>query len=821
MQAQASRPSLYPGGNSRKKKYDSSKNVSKFAPKKQSMEPETEVIKSYTPYVQAFKPGKSFGRSIPKPVLKTGDSNDKSELTRLASADFRENLKFSSKKMFNNPGEMEKSVVRSYASISGGDKLGNRTESGNIEIGSKVSNTLSGKSVMPIDSFRNAPVGLKNIFGLGDEGGSQAMGGPADNAPTGFEANTFSAAYKQEAWVQYSGLIQDNLAVLESFIRAKAGTVESTLMVKMSNGRSPGGSPSAFQASVSGSISARIWKEDTGRAVNLVPGKDFTVQAHAIPGIAELHVPKKEHRDWLVGQYRFPYLKLSIDGGGKVINHGQEGTFYITQLTKPLQLYDIWGVDKEHFQKFDGPIEKEFKDVFPEVPFNLINVKANVPAFNPEDNTWGTTSVPSHKRVALEVPPNSDLCLPNGFMLLNIQGVGERVVYTQRVLAVPECPYCGGNCPKGGCRNRCKWCGIAFVEGHFEDNCEHKAKGEVFYDSNLWIEKTTRQALQYRTNLLSYSMGTEEKHEIIKKRLDRKAIEEAVLDTQARIMSTALLPLELRQDFEARAFDRDDVLVPSEASSAATRKSAMNRNTAQARLGQVDRNHVSDNDLIEANNALGRSVGEPEQPAVETENQGCNQEDAQPPSDDAENLGETVELEATPTVTEETHNTSSDQVKVSLIPGKLSSDIGSSGQSDDSEDGVFDDTTPVVIKPNSNRKHKLSIESDTARCTKSPKPSIFDQITQDTKPFLDQIENSVEISTTRGGSTSYDAWTESLSDESVMDSHTEAGPKVVVEKIEQLDMTELTMEGVDGAGSSEDEATKDRKLIQMLAPGNS
>ena len=43
----------------------------------------------------------------------------------------------------------------------------------------------------------------------------------------------------------------------------------------------------------------------------------------------------------------------------------------------------------------------------------------------------------------------------------------------------------------------------------------------------------------------------------------------------------------------------------------------------------------------------------------------------------------------------------------------------------------------------------------------------------------------------------------------------------MVAVIEQLDMTELTMEGVDGAGSSEDEATKDRKLIQMLAPGNS
>ena len=69
--------------------------------------------------------------------------------------------------------------------------------------------------------------------------GNQSLGG------SGFAANSFSDSYSQEAWIQYSGLIQDHLVKVESFIRAKAESLNSTLLVKMSNGGSPGGSPTS------------------------------------------------------------------------------------------------------------------------------------------------------------------------------------------------------------------------------------------------------------------------------------------------------------------------------------------------------------------------------------------------------------------------------------------------------------------------------------------------------------------------------------------------------------------------------------------------
>ena len=121
------RPSLYPGANPRKR-YDNTKNVSRFAPGLRRIEPETEVSKSFkaaTPYFQAFQPGKSFGRSIPKPVLNLEASP--SQMTALEAArKFRENISLSPSKIVTNPHEVEQSLVRSYASIAGDKKLGRK-----------------------------------------------------------------------------------------------------------------------------------------------------------------------------------------------------------------------------------------------------------------------------------------------------------------------------------------------------------------------------------------------------------------------------------------------------------------------------------------------------------------------------------------------------------------------------------------------------------------------------------------------------------------------------------------------------------------------
>ena len=292
----------------------------------------------------------------------------------------------------------------------------------------------------------------------------------------GFQANTFARDFSQEAWVQYSGLIQDHLYKIESFIRAKAQTLESTLLVKMSNGGSPGGSPYSFQSSISGSISARTWTDSNGRKLNLVPGKDFTVQPQVIPGIAEIHVEAREHREWLLGQYKFPYLKISINSEGQVTHHGQAGTFFVTQLRAPLQLYDIWGVDKEHFDKFDTPLNNLFQDLCPGVVFSIVNVRTNVPAYNASTDRWVTVPTLSNKRVTIEVPPGNDFVLPDGPYLLNIDGVGERVVHSQQVKAVPDCPYCGKRCFKDGCKDRCRVCGLPFTEDHMEATCQHTDK---------------------------------------------------------------------------------------------------------------------------------------------------------------------------------------------------------------------------------------------------------------------------------------------------------------------------------------------------------
>ena len=579
------RPNLYPenmtSNSSYKSKFDNRNNVSKFAPKAGIVQ-DFDIIKSYSKSGNKFNPSAGFGRSIPKPNFESNNPNDvNSQMVKLKSAaiNFRKNMAISPTKIITSPKEIEQTVYRSYASISG-----RGTESGlNVDNKNKPR-----ESVMQVaDLLQTAPLvnSANDIINQVQEG----ISGPENQPPEGFGSNSFSESYSQEAWIQYSGLIQDHLVRVESFIRAKAETLSSTLLVKMSNGSSPGGSPSSFQASVSGSISARSWKGSNGRFVNLIPGKDFTVQPQVVPGIAELNVPLKEHRDWLVGQYRFPYLKLSINTQGEVSHHGQSGFFYITQLRAPLQLYDIWGVDSEHFNQFDEPLEKMVKELCPEVSFNVVNVKSMVPSFNPENNSWHSVPVMGNKRLTIEAPPGNNFILPDGPYLLDIEGVGERVVYSQRVKALPECPYCGKRCFKDGCRERCKQCGLPFIEGHTESTCKYKDKGDKFASSNLWIEKTTRQALQFRTNLISYKQTPEEKVSTLKQRFDRNSVDRAILETQSRIMATATVPLHLRNDFEALSGDREDILIPSvegsiERRDRAVLKQKKDKYTAQVRL---------------------------------------------------------------------------------------------------------------------------------------------------------------------------------------------------------------------------------------------
>lgn len=596
------------------------RDVAKFGPSAPRFEVNTaEIVYQSTPYTPAFKPEEMFGarskkaKVIPKPMFNTSNKVKNTEnmtaLKKTASTTFRQNLVLDPRKIVTNPKVIEETLVHSYASISSGGKLGRQTSEGVAF----DSNLISNQSVMPVNVFNRLPESLRNTIVDSERTGSDetlsvdsrseeegSTPGPnlrpqgATAASTGnrntdgFQSNTFAKDFSHEAWIQYSGLIQDHLFKAESLIRAKAQTLTSTLLLKMSNGSSPGGTPLTFQTSVTGSLSRRTWKNADGRSCNLVPGKDFTVQPQVVAGIAEIHVPSKEHRDWLVGQYRFPYYKMSIDTQGEVKQHGQAGTFFITQLRAPLQLYDIWGVDKEHFEKFDDPLKEFFRDLCPELSFNIVNVWKKEPSYNPDTNSWTTVPVLGNKRVTIEPPPGVDFSLPDGPQLLKCKEIGERVVYTTQVKAVPECPFCGGlNCFKTSCRERCRKCGLPFIDGHTEANCVHGDKGEDFARSNLWIEKTTKEALRLNLNLISYTQDSNEKKATLKKRFDQAFVNEAVLSTQSRILATAMLPVQMRDSFEELAWDREDILMPSEGSAGRrewAKKDSDKRASVQGRL---------------------------------------------------------------------------------------------------------------------------------------------------------------------------------------------------------------------------------------------
>ena len=628
-----------------------------------------DVVASNTQYTPAFIPTNMFGstkrrnRVMPKPDL-SGAMDNNSVMVKLASDNFKQNINISPTRVLNNPQVLNSEVSKTYAQMSGGRTLNINSnyrsvmpvrilaenvggnvqrdtaqeaasgsvviEGGNVQrdtaqeaaSGSVViegaspvmDQTQQGTSLLIAGNSNNTLQENSSVVRNDGESGSRevtsnvnvAQNDVGSESREGFQANSFSKEFSQEAWVQYAGLIQDHLFKIESFIRAKAQTLSQTLLVKMSNGGSPGGSPSAFAASISGSISARTWKDANGRTFNLIPGKDFTVQAQIIPGIAELHVTSKEHMEWLVGQYRFPYLKLAINAEGQVVQHGQAGTFFITQLRAPLQLYDIWGVDAEHFNEFDNPLKNLIQELCPGVGFKVVNVRTNVPAYDAVSEEWVTVPTLSNKRVTIEVPPGSDFVLPDGPYLLNIEGVGERVVYSQQVKAIPGCQHCGKHCFRDGCKERCKHCGLPFTEEHIEFTCKHKDKDRSFAKSNLWIEKTTKQAIKLHANLISYTQSSDEKISTLHQRLDAESVGQAVLDTQARIMKTAMLPYEMRGQYDGLCASSEDAefnrefLLPREGSDGRRLWSKKKQDRENRRNNSRPTSRLNDNPLPDA-----------------------------------------------------------------------------------------------------------------------------------------------------------------------------------------------------------------------------
>ena len=380
------------------------------------------------------------------------------------------------------------------------------------------------------------------------------------NVKTGYKANSFSEAYSSEAWVYYAGLMNDHMAKMESFIRAKAQNCEKTCLVKMAPGFTPTGSPEVFQMSISGSISLRrFWNSSNQNYTNLQPGKDFIVTPTAVPGVAEIWVPNESHRLWLFHQNKFSYHKLIIKNG-KVENLGVKGSFYITSLRAPPQLYDILGAEYEHSSKYNKPIADMFKKLCPDaVDLHVEEVTKQVPCLDPSSLEWVVKDVPGHKRVSITCPPESTFKLPDGPMVLNLGDIGTRIVHTRRVLATTECQLCGERC-WNGCRNRCSQCGLS---GHIKDECPNKQLGDI-RRSSQWVETSVKTALRTFSNPL-YD-DKEDLQQVLDNRVGDTTIQEHVSEVQAKIMILANLPKEARDEVEERQFDKADLLSVANAS---------------------------------------------------------------------------------------------------------------------------------------------------------------------------------------------------------------------------------------------------------------
>ena len=401
---------------------------------------------------------------------------------------------------------------------------------------------------------------------------------------TGYKANSFSEAYSSEAWVYYAGLMNDHMAKMESFIRAKAQNCEKTCLIKMAPGFTPTGSPEIFQMSISGSISLRrFWDNNKKTYTNLQPGRDFIVTPTAVPGVAEIWVPNESHRLWLFHQNRFSYHKLIIEKNGKVENLGVKGSFFITSLRAPAQLYDILGAEYEHSDKYNKPVAEMFRKLCPEaVDLHVEEVTKQVPCLDPTSLEWVVKDVPGHKRVSITCPPETTFKLPDGPMVLNLgEEIGTRIVHTRRVLATTECQLCGERC-WNGCRNRCSQCGLS---GHIKDDCPNKQLGDI-RRSSQWVETSVKTALRIFSNPL-YDDG-EDHQQVMERRVGDVAIQEQVAEAQAKIMILANLPKEARDDVEESQFDKTDLLSVSQ-DSATLRSKAKSSASESRRRSKANR----------------------------------------------------------------------------------------------------------------------------------------------------------------------------------------------------------------------------------------
>ena len=563
-----------------------------------------------TTVVSSTSRGSDFVQYKPLSVL--GQSGEKPNMLAfppLPAMSFADACSFKPADLLSNPGNLQKASARSFVSIMA-------KKSGEIAGGVKIKPTspASSPSVMPKDLFKSLPKSMRKSLVESDytsdsdsemrlepakptpnnatpafdaqtpaphpeESGEVLMevsGGnttpviSGSNIKTGYNANSFAEAFSKESWIYYAGMMKDHVAKMETIIRAKGENCSQTLLVKMCDGFTPGGSPEIFQMSISGSISLRKWLDTTtNKSVNLQPNRDFIVTPSAVAGVAEIFVRKEEHRQWLISQNRFSYNKLLIGRDGEVINKGTKGFFYITSLRTPPQLFDILGAEFEHSSAFDKPLVDQFKLLCPEASVQVLNIEKPVPCYDPDTNNWTVKNVQGFKRVTLYVPPTVDFVLPDGPMVLNLEEIGERIVHTKRVLAATECIYCGGRCSNNKCSYRCKFCGLKMDEDHYSKACPNSQHGDIG-NSNLWVESSAKTALRLFTNPLKYNEPNNIP-EVLKLRKEGSDIDAQVEEVQARLLIIAGLPAESRQQMSDELSNKNNLLTPTESTALRTK----------------------------------------------------------------------------------------------------------------------------------------------------------------------------------------------------------------------------------------------------------
>jgi hypothetical protein len=609
--------------------YGTHMSVSRFGPKTVTPMYSSTVVKSATPYVQQFNPLSSLGNKGEKPNL-TGKS--------LSQVSFADSCSFKPAEMLRDPKKLNQVTAKSFASALG-------VPQAHCSDGVIIKSTSSTPTVIPRDLFKTlgkpiqrqlcrssttsdssgsstddeehhdveskkAPVTAEaeageNVASPTDKGDNlmqlhheQVNSSPGNPPPqgqrpplqgsqmiNGHKANSFADAYSSEAWVYYAGLMSDHMAKMESFVRAKAENCEKTLLVKMAPGFTPTGTPEAFQMSISGSISLRRYWDYTSRSyTNLQPGKEFIVTPTAVPGIAEIWVPKESDRTWLIHQNRFSYHKLVIEKNGQVQNLGVKGSFFITSLRTPPQLYDILGAEFEHSDKYNEPLADLFKKVCPDaLAIHVEEVTKPVPCLNPVTFEWVVKDVPGHKRVSITCPPESPFKIPDGPMVISLgETIGTRIVHTRRVLATTECQLCGERCWKD-CKNRCSQCGLS---GHIQVNCPNKQLGDI-RKSSQWVESSVKTAMRIFSNPL-YG-DKDDFAQVMAERVGDSVIDDHVAEAQVKIMILANVPKETRDQVEEKTFDRSDLLSVAQDSSFLRNKSRGSNQAVRKRREETRR----------------------------------------------------------------------------------------------------------------------------------------------------------------------------------------------------------------------------------------